>query len=232
MHRSLSILLLVAVILPGCSSVMAVTGEEKKDLGVLAKGTPRSSVLAEFGAPVTSKRGPVVSSGTALAVPPKAETQPEQTASLGTAASAEQSGGQSEADALTAAALAEHNNQPLAAVEAQETLAYGEPNRYDIFSFVQGRSDGSNAGRAVAYGALAVLTLGLSEVVMTPLEAVAGDQGRMKFRVVYDEEDRVTEARIFDEPTGEWVTYADYSRRQDERVKEQQRKQANQAISE
>ncbi|MEO1190743.1 MAG: hypothetical protein AAFY02_03245 [Pseudomonadota bacterium] len=230
-HRHVSMLLLIAVILPGCSSVMAVTGEEKKDLGVLAKGTPRSVVLAELGAPISSKRGPDVSSP-AQAASSNVEPQSAQTASAATAITSEQEGNLSEADAMTAAALAEHNNQPLAAVENEETLAFGEPDRYDIFSFVQGRSSGSNAGRAVAYGALAVLTLGISEVVMTPLEAAAGDQGRMKFRVAYDEEDRVTEARIFDDPTREWITYTEFNRRNDERLKEQQKNQTNQAITE
>ncbi len=59
-------------------------------------------------------------------------------------------------------------------------------DNYDIFKFTQERSDESNAGRAILYGTAAVLTLGLSEVVATPLEAVAGDAGEMQIRANYD----------------------------------------------
>ena len=51
-----------------------------------------------------------------------------------------------------------------------------ERRRYDIFSFVQGRSTASNAGRAVFYGAAAVFTLGLSEVIAT-LTSVTREAG-------------------------------------------------------
>lgn len=75
--------------------------------------------------------------------------------------------------------------------------------RVDIFKFLLERSSASNSGRAVAYGAAAVLTLGLSELVTTPLEAGVGDAGERRCRIVYDEDDRVSRIESFDD--GEWI---------------------------
>ncbi len=41
-----------AIWLPACSAYMAVNQPEKKDVGVLSKGTPRVVVMAELGQPV------------------------------------------------------------------------------------------------------------------------------------------------------------------------------------
>lgn len=67
---------------------------------------------------------------------------------------------------------------------------------YDVFRFTQERSTGSNAGRAVFYGAAAVLTLGLSEVIATPLEAAVGDAGEIRLRVYYGADDRVQRSEV------------------------------------
>ncbi|MEM9725297.1 MAG: hypothetical protein AAF909_07535 [Pseudomonadota bacterium] len=72
------------------------------------------------------------------------------------------------------------------------------PALYDVFRFTQERSTGSNAGRAVFYGAAAVLTLGLSEVIATPLEAAVGDAGEIRLRVFYGADDRVQRAEVLD----------------------------------
>jgi hypothetical protein len=62
--------------------------------------------------------------------------------------------------------------------------------KYEIYKFVQGYSVGAKAGRAVFHGAAAVLTLGLWEVVGTPVEGVfSGDE--MAYEVRYDDESRV-----------------------------------------
>ena len=55
----------------------------------------------------------------------------------------------------------------------------------DIFKFVQGYSDGSKAGRALFHGAADVLTLGLWEVVGTPIESIA-DGDEIQIEVIYD----------------------------------------------
>ena len=63
-------------------------------------------------------------------------------------------------------------------------------NKVDIFAFTQGYSEGAKAVRAVFHGVADVLTLGLWEVVGTPVEAVA-DGTAVKVEVCYDEDDKV-----------------------------------------
>jgi len=60
----------------------------------------------------------------------------------------------------------------------------------DTFVFVQGYSSGSKAGRALFHGAADVLTLGLWEVIGTPVEAVA-DGTEVKVEVEYDANEKV-----------------------------------------
>lgn len=60
----------------------------------------------------------------------------------------------------------------------------------DTFVFVQGYSSGAKAGRAFFHGAADVLTLGLWEVIGTPVEAVA-DGTEVKVQVEYDANERV-----------------------------------------
>lgn len=95
---------------------------------------------------------------------------------------------------------------PMATIDEIEAET---PQRYDIFSFVQGRSSGSNAGRAVFYGAAAVLTLGLSEVIATPLEGAVGDVGEIKLRTNYNQDWRLINALILDE--GRWVSMEQFA---------------------
>ena len=57
--------------------------------------------------------------------------------------------------------------------------------KYEIFSFIQGYSDGAKAGRAVFHGVADVLTIGLWEVVGTPTEAVF-DGDKVAYQVRYD----------------------------------------------
>lgn len=166
---------LAALALGNCSSYMAATGEEKRDLGILAPGTTRDAILAEFGTPVSSINEPVT-------------TQTQQPASDDSAA------------------------QPAAAPDA---VPY---HRYDIFRFVQGRSTGSNVGRAVFYGAAAVFTLGLSEVIATPLEGAVGDQGEIKLRANYDDDWRLISAELLDGK--DWISIREYSARQAQRQAE------------
>ena len=60
----------------------------------------------------------------------------------------------------------------------------------DTFVFVQGYSSGSKAGRALFHGAADVLTLGLWEVVGTPVEAIA-DGTEVQVQVEYDATEKV-----------------------------------------
>ena len=60
----------------------------------------------------------------------------------------------------------------------------------DTFVFVQGYSSGSKAGRALFHGAADFLTLGLWEVIGTPVEAVA-DGTEVQVEVFYDANEKV-----------------------------------------
>jgi hypothetical protein len=62
--------------------------------------------------------------------------------------------------------------------------------KYDIFRFTQGYSGGAKAGRAVAHGVASVLTLGLWEVIGTPVEA-ANSGDLTAYEVGYGSDDRV-----------------------------------------
>ncbi|GAB5471267.1 MAG: hypothetical protein Kilf2KO_42970 [Rhodospirillales bacterium] len=211
MKRALAPLLLVVLLLPGCSVYMAASGDDKKDLSVLASGTPRDRVIAELGSPVTAVRGTPASSSVETVQAAEAlpdGSQPEAMASP-----------TSSTDSTTRVAT------QITANEGAGETAEADPARYDIFSFVQGRSEESNAGRAVFYGAAAILTLGLSEIVATPLEAAVGDQGEMKLRVVYDQADKVTTSQILDEKEGDWVSLKEYEARERERNEALERNQ-------
>lgn len=62
--------------------------------------------------------------------------------------------------------------------------------KYDIYRFTQGYSGGAKAARAVGHGVASVLTLGLWEVIGTPIEAVnSGDL--TAYEVGYGNDDRV-----------------------------------------
>lgn len=62
--------------------------------------------------------------------------------------------------------------------------------KFEIYKFVQGYSTGAKAGRAVFHGAADVLTLGLWEIVGTPVEGTfSGDE--MAYEVSYDNDNRV-----------------------------------------
>ncbi len=65
-----------------------------------------------------------------------------------------------------------------------------DDGKHDIFRFRQGYTGGAKAGRAVMHGVFDVFTLGLWEVVGTPIESAA-DGNDMAYEVVYDEGDRV-----------------------------------------
>ena len=108
--------------LAGCSVYMAANQPDKKDMGVLKSGTPRSVVVAELGAPV-------------------------------------------------------------------ETITRGGA-KVDLFTFVQGYSGLEKGGRAVLHGAADVFTLGLWEVVGTPIEGYANGT-KVSVEITYDREDRV-----------------------------------------
>ena len=62
--------------------------------------------------------------------------------------------------------------------------------RMDIYKFVQGYHGGVKAGRALFHGTADVFTLGLWEVIGTPVEALY-DGTEVKVEVYYDSSDKV-----------------------------------------
>lgn len=67
-----------------------------------------------------------------------------------------------------------------------------DDKKVEVYKFVQGYSSGVKGSRAFFHGAADVLTLGLWEIVGTPIEgAYSGDE--MAFKVTFDENDKVLE---------------------------------------
>lgn len=62
-------------------------------------------------------------------------------------------------------------------------------NWIDTYLIVEGNEP--SAGRAVAHGAMDVLTLGLWEVVGTPIEAAAGSEEHDRFVIYYDQNQKI-----------------------------------------
>jgi hypothetical protein len=64
--------------------------------------------------------------------------------------------------------------------------------KYDIYRFTQGYSGGAKAGRAFAEGVADVFTLGIAEIITTPVESIA-DGNLVAYEVSYDKNDLVDE---------------------------------------
>jgi hypothetical protein len=72
-----------------------------------------------------------------------------------------------------------------------EKLESGD--KKEIYTFIQGYSKGAKASRAIFHGAADVFTLGLWEVVGTPIEG-GFDGKKITVRVIYDTTDKVKES--------------------------------------
>lgn len=70
-----------------------------------------------------------------------------------------------------------------------DTKQHG-PNTVDIYKFTQGYTGVWKGARAIGHGAADVLTLGLWEVVGTPIEGAASGTA-MTVEVTYDQNERV-----------------------------------------
>ena len=90
----------------------------------------------------------------------------------------------------------------------------GEKNgtRVDIFAFRQGYSSAAKAGRAFFHGAADVVTLGLWEVIATPIESIASGTDT-KAEVTYDRDDRVKSVEMIRQETEKTVEAEGDSRR-------------------
>ncbi len=78
----------------------------------------------------------------------------------------------------------------VAELGAPLTTEVKDGKRKDVFFVKQGYSTGAKAGRAIFHGVADVFTLGLWEVVGTPVEAVASGTD-VKVAVCYDSCDKV-----------------------------------------
>jgi hypothetical protein len=81
-------------------------------------------------------------------------------------------------------------NALIAEFGAPVQTATKDGNKSDIFTFTQGYSGLERGGRAVLHGAADVFTLGLWEVVGTPIEGYANGT-KISIEVLYDRDDRV-----------------------------------------
>ncbi|NQT11071.1 MAG: hypothetical protein HQ573_07885 [Desulfobacteraceae bacterium] len=73
---------------------------------------------------------------------------------------------------------------------------------YDIFSFVQGYTQGNKNARIITHGALSLLTCGLWEFVGLPIESsVSGTEQRIK--VYYNTENKVSKVMHLEMPKKE-----------------------------
>ena len=116
--------LLLPLLLSGCSVGMAMSGEQQKDTSILFPGAPRAVVIAKLGPPETSTKDP-------------------------------------------------------------------DDCYIDSYHIVKGNRP--STGRAVAHAALDVVTLGLWEVVGTPMEMGAAREDISRVLLVYDSEERIKE---------------------------------------
>jgi hypothetical protein len=75
----------------------------------------------------------------------------------------------------------------------QPVVSEKDPNgiQTDFFKFIQGQHGAAKAGKGILYGALAVTTLGLSEIVTNPVEGTAGAGKEMQIKVIYDVQNKV-----------------------------------------
>ena len=120
-YSSFSILL-VCLLVSGCSVGMAMSGQEQKDTSILFPGAPRQVVIAKLGPPETSVKDK-------------------------------------------------------------------DGNYVDSYVIVKGNAP--STGRAVAHGALDVVTLGLWEVVGTPMEMGAGREDVSRVIIYYDATEKI-----------------------------------------
>ena len=70
--------------------------------------------------------------------------------------------------------------------------------RMDVFSFKQGYGKGNKAARVFFHSAADIFSLFLWEVIGTPSEMIANGH-EVKFKVVYDNSDKVTSYEFFDD---------------------------------
>ncbi|MCX6812994.1 MAG: hypothetical protein NTV77_00660 [Candidatus Azambacteria bacterium] len=94
----------------------------------------------------------------------------------------------SQPDKKDLAVLTARTSRDVVLAELGNPVASGKDaeGEYDIFSFIQGYSRGSKSARAFVHGVLDVFTLGLWEIVGTPIEGAASGT-KVRIKVFYKE---------------------------------------------
>jgi hypothetical protein len=75
------------------------------------------------------------------------------------------------------------------------TSGVKDGRKYEIYRFTQGYSQGNKAARALVEGTADVFTLGLTEVITTPVESI-NDGSLRVYEVTYDNNDCVDQVII------------------------------------
>lgn len=103
------------------------------------------------------------------------------------------------------AVLTEGTHQPLVRAELGNPIWSGKDDQgfdVEVYQFVQGYSQGARTARTLWHGVADVFTLGLWEVVGTPIEAVASGT-KMKATVTYDLQQKVKTVKLLDDQGNE-----------------------------
>ena len=100
--------------------------------------------------------------------------------------------------------LTEGTPQALVRGEFGQPVWSGKDQGFDIevFQFVQGYSKGSKVARSIGHGVADVFTIGLWEIVGTPVETIASGTA-LKATVTYDEAQKVKTVKLHDDKGNE-----------------------------
>lgn len=80
-------------------------------------------------------------------------------------------------------------------------------NKVDVFKFRQGTHGSIKAAKALGYGAAAFMTLGLSELIASPVEGSLNKGAEMQLKVGYNTDDLVNEIVVLRD--GRWMPMQD-----------------------
>lgn len=83
-------------------------------------------------------------------------------------------------------------------------------NKIDVFKFVQGQHGAAKVGKGLLYGVMAVGTLGLSEIITSPLEGAIGSGAEMQMKVTYDSNNAVSHVTMLKD--GRWLSIQDVNK--------------------
>jgi hypothetical protein len=103
------------------------------------------------------------------------------------------------------AVLTEGTHQSLVRTELGLPVWSGKDDQgfdVDVFQFVQGYTKGAKVGRAVWHGIADVFTIGLWEIIGTPVETIASGT-KIKATVTYDEQQKVKTVKLHDDKGNE-----------------------------